>query len=261
MQIIDFHTHVFHPKIAHLAIEKLENHYGYKWQCDGTLDELSKSFDKRIYKAVVFATPTKPEQTRLNNDYLFSINDERLIVFGSLHPEYEDVSGEIDRVKEKGLRGFKFHPDFQGFDIDSDKALLMYDKIGSELPIIFHIGDKKFNYSSPDKLSRVLEIFPEHKFVAAHLGGYSKWETDIKYLLGKNLWIDTSSALQFISSEYATEIIRKHGTDKVLFGTDYPSTTLKNELKMFNKLKLTKKEREDILFNNAYKLLKSSGAI
>ena len=98
MKIIDFHTHVFHPKVAHLAIEKLENHYCYKWQCSGTLEDLINNTEE-VYRSVVFATPTKPGQTIINNDYLLSIKNEKLIVFGSLHPEFEDVDGEIKRVK------------------------------------------------------------------------------------------------------------------------------------------------------------------
>lgn len=255
MKIIDFHTHVFHPKVAHLAIEKLENHYEFKWQCDGTLENLIQNLDD-VYRAVVFATPTKPEQTIVNNDYLLSIKHEKLIVFGSLHPDFEDVDGEIRRIKEHGLLGFKFHPDFQGFDVDSDSALEMYEKIGPDYPIMLHIGDRKFNFSSPKKLERVLDIFPKHKFIAAHLGGYSTWEDEGKCLIGNNLWIDTSSALPFLTPKRATEIIHSHGVDKVLFGTDYPSTTVKKELEFFDKLKLTEKEKEKILYKNAEKLLK-----
>lgn len=258
MKIIDFHTHVFHPKVAHLAIDKLENHYGYKWQCTGTIEDLEQNLDS-VYRAVVFATPTKPEQTQINNNYLMGIKNEKLIVFGSLHPDYEDVEGEIKRVKENGLSGFKFHPDFQGFDVDSEKALEMYEKIGPDYPIMLHIGDKKFNHSAPKRLEKVLDIFPKHKFIAAHLGGYSTWDDEGKCLIGKKLWIDTSSALMFLTPERATEIIKNHGVDKVLFGSDYPSVTVEKELEFFNKLKLTKREKEKILYKNAEKLLKLNG--
>ena len=129
---------------------------------------MTENMDKSgFYRAVIFSTPTKPTQVVINNDFLFDIRDERFIVFGSVHPDYEDVEGEIKRIKQHGLKGFKFHPDFQAFNIDDDKALIMYDKIGSDYPIVLHVGDKKLDYSNPERLNRVLEIFPEHKFVAA----------------------------------------------------------------------------------------------
>lgn len=255
-KIIDFHAHIFNPKIAHLAIANLEQHYGMSWQCKGTFTDMKEEMEKSgFYKAVIFSTPTKPTQVEINNNFLFDLRDDRFIVFGSVHPDYEDVKNEIQRVKNHGLRGFKFHPDFQGFNIDDDKALFMYEKIGSEYPIVLHVGDKKFDFSNPERLARVLEKFPEHKFVAAHMGGYSKWDEEAKSLVGKNVWFDTSSTLCEVSPEKLTEMIKAHGVDKVLFGSDYPAVSLKEEAERIEKLRLTKKEKEAIFWENAEKLL------
>jgi len=255
-KIIDFHAHIFNPKIAHLAIENLEKHYGMKWGCLGTFTDMKKEMDKSLfYKAVIFSTPTKPTQVTINNDFLFDLRDDRFIVFGSVHPDFEDVAYEIQRIKNHGLRGFKFHPDFQQFNIDDDKALYMYEQIGEDYPIVLHVGDKKLDFSNPERLSRVLEKFPTHKFVAAHMGGYSMWEKEAKFLTGKNVWFDTSSTMHGVTPEKMLDMIRSHGADKVLFGTDYPAVSLAAEAQRIEVLDLTEEEKDMIFYKNAEKLL------
>lgn len=255
-KIIDFHAHIFNPKIAHLAIANLEHHYGMPWECLGTFTDMREEMDKSgFYRAVIFSTPTKPTQVTINNDFLFALRDERFVVFGSVHPDFEDVKNEIQRIKNHGLKGFKFHPDFQAFNIDDDKALFMYEEIGSDYPIVLHVGDKKLDFSNPERLSRVLEKFPEHKFIAAHMGGYSVWDKEAKYLVGKNVWFDTSSTLWEISPEKMVDMIHAHGADKVLFGSDYPAISLKREAEKIEALSLTKEEKEMIFYTNAKNLL------
>lgn len=255
-KIIDFHAHIFNPKIAHLAIANLENHYQMKWECKGTFTDMKEEMEKSgFYKAVIFSTPTKPTQVVINNDFLFDLRDDRFIVFGSVHPDFENVEYEIQRVKNHGLKGFKFHPDFQCFNIDDDKALFMYEKIGPEYPIVLHVGDKTLDYSNPRRLAKVLEIFPEHKFVAAHMGGYSMWNGEVSCLVGKNVWFDTSSTLCGLAPSELTKLIKEHGADKVLFGTDYPAVSLKSEAERIENLALTEEEKEKIFHLNAEKLL------
>lgn len=255
-KIIDFHAHIFNPKIAHLAIANLENHYQMKWECKGTFTDMREEMEKSgFYKAVIFSTPTKPTQVVINNDFLFDLRDDRFIVFGSVHPDYENAEYEIQRIKKHGLKGFKFHPDFQRFNIDDDKALFMYEKIGKDYPIVLHVGDENLDYSNPQRLARVLEIFPEHKFVAAHMGGYSMWEKEAKCLVGKNVWFDTSSTLCGVSPEKLASLIKEHGEDRVLFGTDYPAVSLSGEARRIEELDLSEETKEKIFHKNAEKLL------
>jgi len=50
-------------------------------------------------------------------------------------------------------------------------------------------------------------------------------------------------------------MIRKHGVNKMLFGSDYPMWDHKEELERFLSLKLTEEERKAILYENAHMLL------
>ncbi|MBC7765764.1 MAG: amidohydrolase family protein [Hyphomonadaceae bacterium] len=120
---------------------------------------------------------------------------------------------------------------------------------------MIHTGDVNETYSSPFRLANVLNWFPNLTVIAAHLGGYSKWEEAAEFLHGKHLYIDTSSSIAYLGAEKATKIIRAHGVDKVLFGTDYPKVRHKEELALFLSLPLTEDERRKILYDNAFKLL------
>ena len=117
-------------------------------------------------------------------------------------------------------------------------------------------GDEHSDNSSPERLAHALEKFPGLIMVAAHLGGYKSWDESLHYLIGKNFYIDTSSAIEYMDGAEAAGIIRKHGTKRVLFGTDYPAACHSEALEVSDKLGLHEQERADILFNNAAGLLK-----
>ena len=46
-------------------------------------------------------------------------------------------------------------------------------------------------------------------------------------------------------------MIGMFGSVRIMFGSDYPVTSIDDEIKMFMRLNLTEKERDNILWNNA----------
>ncbi len=255
-KIVDFHAHAFDEKIAAKATENLYTYYGIKPATDGRLFHLIESAKaNHIDKLVVCATATKPKQVQMINDYVSSLISELIVGFGTLHCEFDGIDEELDRMEALGLVGIKFHPIFQGFKIDDDKAMQMYEKIGSRFPILIHMGDKNVSDTSPERLWNVMRELPQVTFVAAHMGGYSEWEDAKRFLVGKNVYFDTSSSIRFMKPEETADIIRAHGVDKVLFGTDYPLSNHVFEFECMKKLNLTDDEYEKIFWQNAYKIL------
>ena len=88
---------------------------------------------------------------------------------------------------------------------------------------------------------------------AAHFGGYRAWDhfEALVAVGGDNIMFDSSSSLWLLSPEEATKIIHVLGSERIMFGTDYPVLTAKKELALFSRLSLTSQEQEDILYNNA----------
>jgi predicted TIM-barrel fold metal-dependent hydrolase len=255
IKIIDCHAHVFPDSIAEKAVKNLENYYKMPWSGNGTVGQLKESIkNSNIFRVIVFSTATKPSQVRSINSYIAGLCDDRIIGFGTIHPEYRDYKGEIGRIMSLGLLGIKLHPDFQGFAIDDKRMLPIYSEIEGKMPVLIHMGDENSDNSSPQRLSRVIEMFPGLVVIASHLGGYMRWDEAEKYLIGKKIYLDTSSTLCKLSPQRAGELILAHGTEKVLFGTDYPARLHAQELESFMKISLSNEDRAKILSENAMKL-------
>lgn len=256
-EIIDFHAHIYPDKIASRAVSAIGSFYDLPMEGQGTAENLIESGRKAgIQRFVISSTATSPKQVRTINDFISGVchRHSGFIGFGTMHRDFSDPESETQRMIRLGLKGVKLHPDFQESDIDHPSMFPLYEALEGRLPILFHIGDYRMDYSSPQRLARVLKQFPGLVVIAAHLGAYTIWEEWGETLLGKNVYIDTSSALMFLDQETATKIIRSHGVDKVLFGTDYPMWTHQDELERFLALGLTPAENQKIFSENAKKL-------
>ena len=256
-KIIDAHAHIFPEKIAGKAVETTSKYYGITMSCRGTIEDLlEKGRIINVQKYLVHSTATKVEQVKAVNDFIADAkhNNSCFIGFGTLHPDMHGVKNEIDRIISLGLKGVKLHPEFQQFNIDDNGMMPIYKELEGRLPVLMHMGDEKKTSSSPERLSKVLNMFPKLTVIAAHLGGYRMWNDSVRYLLGKNVYFDTSSSLPFLDKKAAVDIIRLHSVKRVLFGTDYPMWTHEEELQRFLSLELTECERELILSENANKL-------
>ncbi len=257
-KIIDAHVHIFPPKVAIKATEATANYYGAQMHGNGTIENLLSNGKKiNVYKYIVHSTATKVDQVESINNFIAdaTAQNECFIGFGTLHPDLKDVESEVNRIISLGLKGVKLHPDFQNFNIDDPSMMPIYKALEGRLPVLIHMGDEKRTSSSPERLSNVLNIFPKLSAIAAHLGGYQMWDDSIKYLVGKNLYLDTTSSLAFLDKEKAKYIIKEHGVEKILFGSDYPMWSHEEELHRLCDLNLTDEELELILWKNASKLL------
>ena len=155
-----------------------------------------------------------------------------------------------------GFKGFKIHPDMQKFALDNKRSMDMFAAIEGKMPIVIHTGDKRYNYSHPEQMKRVLDAFPNLTCVCAHLGGWSEWDDAYKSLAKyDNVYVDTSSSLYAMEPEHAAKIIRQYATERVMFGTDYPMWNAKEELERIAAVPLTDRERELIMGKNALALL------
>ncbi len=260
-KVVDFHAHAFHDKIAEKAAQNLNTYYDIPLAGNGMFHILLESMQKNhIDKLIIHATATKPAQVTVINDYVAGLIRPDIIGFGTLHRDYGAYKEELDRVVSLGLRGIKFHPVFQGFAIDDPLMLPIYEKIAEKnLPILMHMGDKNCDLTTPERLANVLDEIPGLTVVAAHMGGFGEWRAAEQYLYGReNVYLDTSSSIRFLEPEETKRLIRAHGADKVLFGTDYPLALHPEELANIDKLGLSAEEEEQILWKNAYRLLKLS---
>lgn len=255
--IIDVHTHIWPEALAERAVSHVGTYYSYQMDGKGTISDLIDSTaEAGVERFVIHSSALKASQVESVNDATASHITDKIAGFGTLHPDYVDFEKEIKRIKSLGLKGIKLHPDFQFFNIDDPRMYPAYEIISAEgLPVLFHMGDEKYDYSSAKRLIKVLDDFPSLVVIAAHLGGHLKWDESLEYLVGRDIYMDSSSTDRRLSPTEVVNIIRKHGADKILFGTDYPIERHKDALDKFMMLGLTDEENEKILFDNAYNLI------
>ncbi len=257
--IIDAHAHIFPDQIADKAAEGIGGFYNITAKYDGTLGTLLEQGSAAgVDKFLVQSVATVPEQVRSINNYIsecVSRYPDRLIGFGAMHPDFEDIVGETERIVSLGLKGIKLHSDFQRFNLDEKRAYAIYEAAEGRLPILFHIGDPRYDYSAPERLMRVVKRFPKLTVIAAHLAGWTMWDKGAEIFEGSGIYADCSSSLYALAPDRAAELIRKIGADKVFWGTDYPLWGAAEELERFRSLPLSDEEKDKILGGNITRLL------
>jgi len=260
--VVDFHVHCFPDDLAPRAVKLLSERADLSPRLNGTVEDIRNSMKRaNVDYSVLLNIATKPSQTEKMNTWAAEVNKDGIIAFGSVHPDYEEYEKELVRIKSLGLKGIKFHPDYQFFYVDVERVLPIYElavKLG--LVIVFHagvdVGLPPPYHCNPQRLKRVIEAFPKGRFVAAHMGSFSYWDDVEKYLVGRNIYFDTSYCLGCIDRHQVRRIIENHDHEKVLFATDSPWTDQQEEIVKLRKLNLGMDTEEAILGRNALKLLK-----
>ncbi len=258
--VIDSHCHIYPEKIATLAINHTDQFYDEHSSCKGTVEDLLQNGEKTgVDKFIVQSVATSKHQVQRINEFIakqVSLYSDKLVGLGTIHPESDDMEEDIKHLIALGLKGFKIHPDIQGFPLDH-KGYLKSFSLASRynLPVLMHTGDYRYDNSNPNKLIPILKEFKNLKVVGAHFGGWSIWEqASLKLSQFENFYVDCSSSMPYLTLETAKEIIKRYGVDKVLFGTDYPMWDGTCEIESLLKMQLTDDELNKIFSQNAIKL-------
>ena len=267
-KIIDSHCHIFPDKIAQKATDSIDIFYGISETgvingCGfvGTAKTLIKQCDSTgVEKCLVTSVATTPHHAQSINNFIsqeVALFPDRFIGFGSLHPESETPEEDAEHLTELGLKGVKLHPDIQNFKVDDPKVIKIFnicDKKG--LPVLLHTGDSRFDNSNPNRVEKILKMFPDLTVIGAHLGGWSVWDKAPEKLSKyKNFYVDTCSSFYALSKARAKEIIDIYGAERVIFGTDFPMWKQEDELEFLFSLDLTEDELKGILHDNLIKIL------
>ncbi len=265
MKFFDSHIHFFPDALAGKALPRLSHICGCPCHSDGTrAGTLAKM--EAWQRGDVFAgamalhIATSAHQQAAVNDFAAASQKGKIFCFGSVFPTAGNALEELERIQSLGLRGVKFHPDYQGFLLEDPHALPLYKKAEElGLPVVFHTGWDPYSpnliHCHPAALARVAERFPKLTIIAAHMGGMMQPEESAKYLAGReNVYFDTAFASHFLDPRQFSRLVRLHGVGKVLFATDCPWSTAPDELGLLRASGLTEEEQERIAWKNAAEL-------
>ena len=262
--IMDTHVHVFPDKLKGKVLPKLGEIAKCPYHSDGTVsDTLEKMKGAGVAKFLCLHIATNPKQQKSVNNFAVEVQNENpgVLCFGSVHPDSEEALSDLKMLKEKGIRGVKFHPDYQEFMVDDSRMEPIYaacEELG--LIVAFHAGwdplSPELIHCRPEALRKVVEKHPELKIIAAHLGGMKLADEVIGNLCHMdNVWFDTGFASCAFSPEDALRIIKAKGVDKIIFATDTPWSTVEAEREFLEGLDLSDEELDKIFYKNAFRLL------
>lgn len=266
--MIDFHTHIFPDPVAPRALESLiagalrVEGKAVTPHNDATLAGLTASMAANgVDVSVVLPIATKPSQTPSINRFAEGVQSPSVCSFYSLHPMQEDREQVLEEIARKGGKGIKLHPEFQYADIDSPEMLAILRKAAQlKLLVVLHagqdIGMPPPVHCTPRMLAGAMDKAPGCRIVAAHMGGWRMWDQVEECLVSReDLWLDTAFVADYVSQEQYLRIIRSHGTERILFGSDSPWESPAHTLEGLERLGLTGVELQRITHDNAAALL------
>ena len=262
MGIIDIHTHVFPDALAPRAMEHLASQADVTPCYDGTVQGLRAAMARAgIQTSVVQPIATKPSQVMSINDWALASTDRHTLFFGTIHPEYPDLAGELKRIADAGLPGVKIHGDYQRLFVDDEeRAFPIYEILQTlGLMVLFHagidIGIPDPVHASPQRIARVHEAFPDLTLIVAHMGGFRQWDQVETFLIGKPLYLDTSFVMGHAPDALIVRMMRNHGYERILFASDGPWMDSRAQVAWVASLPIPEEAREQIFYHNARKLL------
>lgn len=263
--LIDFHTHAFPDALASKAMSSLSGHVDFLPVTDGTISGLlSKMDEDGIDISVVCNIATNPRQNIKVNSFAMDTLKEhsgRLFPLGSIHPDFESKAEEIEKLHENGILGIKLHPDYMGRMIDDNTFDEIFELCAEfDMFILIHAGFDAYSptklFAPPDCILNRMVRSPKTRLIAAHFGGNAIYKEVSEKLIGKNIMIDTSMGTRYgLDKDLARDMLTRHGSDMVLFGSDCPWCSASDTYNFVELLKLGDSLNEKIFSKNAKSLL------
>jgi uncharacterized protein len=276
--IIDFHTHIFPSWLREGRDEYIKRDpcfsllYSQPKARMATAEELVASMDEAGIDLSVALNIgwVSHELCVKTNDYILDSMARypaRLSGFCAIQPQAGDAAiAELERCAEAGAKGIgELRPDVQGFDL-ADKATMrpvIDAALEHDLIFLTHASEP-VGHQYPGKgsitpgiLYSFIVSFPDLKIVCAHWGGglpfYALMPEVDKAL--DNVAFDTAATVFLYRPGIFEEMRRIIGSDKILFGTDYPLMHQNRVIDQIRSSRLSQKDKAKILGDNAQKLL------
>jgi len=276
--IIDFHTHVVPPRIKERRDEYLGRDacfallYAEPEAKLATAEEVIASMDEHgIDKSVILNLGWVSHELCVEtNDYILESVARypgRLIGFCAIQPSAGDKAlKELERCARSGAKGIgEMRPDIQGFDLKDNKIMKPVIESLMEHDLIFltHASEPVgHQYSgkgtiTPEVIYPFIASFPDLKLVCAHWGGglpFYELMPEVERMLS-HVYFDTAATPFLYKTQIFKQVAGITGSDRILFGSDYPLLSPKRIIDQIESTKLSQKDKTKILGGNAKRLL------
>ena len=235
--VIDFHTHS-----------------GASFDRSSLKEMRRKTGRNGVKKAVIFPS-TQESYQKLMQKNLENLENSGDFFIPFLRFDPGRIGYEELESLQKRFYGFKLHPRGENFDpLDKGLARIFEVIEKTSKPVIIHSRKENNQNTDPDRIIELANIYPKISFVFAHFANDSDaFFSRLRKL--ENAYVDTS----IVSSPFIIERrVREITSKRIIFGSDHPFSDQEIELLKVEKANISGEEKEDILYKNAEKLIKSS---
>ncbi len=262
--IIDVHTHLnnYHEERVTSVSECLDN--------------LQVSMDRNHVDYALVLTSYKVTEHRPSTKQVIEATRDLKnisVVAGISFLNYKEKDlREISEYLEEGLvKGLKLYPGYEPFYPHDNRLKVVYDMaVEYDVPVMFHSGDTyspkgKVRFAHPLHIDDVAVDHPELKIVICHVG--NPWIRDCMEVVYKNDNVfadfsglvlgDFSDKFEKYMKTQLEEMILYAGEPKyLLYGTDWPISTMRSYIAFMKQLDLPDEKKELIMWKNAAELFK-----
>ncbi|MGB2958327.1 MAG: amidohydrolase family protein [Bacteroidota bacterium] len=262
--IIDCHTHVnnYHDE----EVESLRE----------SLDALQQEMRRNRIDVAMVLTSYKTARGRpATRDVVSATRDvpHVSVVAGLSYLAFrrEQLDELREFLQDGHVRGLKLYPGYEPFYPNDQKLRGVYELAEEfDVPVMIHTGDTysakgKLKFSHPLNVDEVAVDFPGVNIIICHLG--NPWFRDTMEVVYKNanVYTDISGLVlgdftdrfeRYMSKQFQEMMIYGLEPDKVLFGTDWPISSMESYLRFMDELKVTPEEKRKILYKNAASLFR-----
>ncbi len=258
--IIDAHAHVWPDKIAGIALSanRLPD---LNARGDGTVGGLTADMAASgVEISCCLGIANEARHVDSVNRFVAGLTSDTRFGFGTVHVDLP-LEDNIASLRRHGVRAVKIHPLFQGFALDDPRLWAIFEAFGDEIAVITHVGEggspEANRLSSPTMIADIARQFPQLKLMACHFGGYKILDDAEEMLAGADVVLETSwpPSLSTLRPERVRALIRKHGAERIVFGSDWPMTSPAEEIRAIQGLGLTDDETKLVLGGSLARVL------
>ena len=260
--IIDAHTHVWPDRIAEIAlsssVDRLDN---LAARGNGTVGGLMSDMESSgVDMSCCLGIANEARHVDSVNRFVAGLTSDVRFGFGTVHVELP-VEDNIASLKRHGIRGVKIHPLYQGFALDDPRLWEIFEAFGDDFAVITHVGaggtPEANRLSNPKMIQDIARQFPQLRLMACHFGGYKILDDAEEMLAGADVVLETSwpPSLSALRPERVRDLIRRHGAERIVFGSDWPMTSPAEEIRAIDSLGLSDDETKKVLGGTLARLL------
>jgi predicted TIM-barrel fold metal-dependent hydrolase len=245
MLIIDSHAHVFNSAVIENVAKKKEMSARLSLQTDegparAGLEALENEIrSSEVHCSIVLPTANAENIEKTNSSFIdIAGSSERIHTAGTLHPGYNRNRDELHRLYEHGIRGIKLCSFSQGFALHDPETISLFDTIkeenleGYQFYVVMdtfydaseYFGTDPANNTTPALFADLVRNYPDINFIGAHMGGLNAPFNEISEHIKSmdNLYLDTSNAAHTLENSEFVRLLKQHGPEHIIFGTDWP---------------------------------------